>query len=142
MADAGTAQRNKRYSLDDDLMPIIEGTVVMPNVEEKSFEHVINSIAARGHSLLPKWGYARMSPGIYKSLAQYFLTPSGMGSACNGSFDGGGYALVYRSGTPLVVTFAICRHEKEDAPDADHRRGWHPGHCKKCGLDMTVDSGD
>lgn len=36
-------------------------------------------------------------------------------------------------------------HEFESAPEAalfDPRRGWHPGHCKHCGKDMSVDSGD
>lgn len=25
---------------------------------------------------------------------------------------------------------------------AESMRGWHPAHCKHCGMDMSVDSGD
>lgn len=25
---------------------------------------------------------------------------------------------------------------------SDSRRGWHPGKCKHCGMDMSYDSGD
>jgi hypothetical protein len=34
-------------------------------------------------------------------------------------------------------------HEKlGTGTDGDGLRGWHPGHCKHCGIDMSVDSGD
>lgn len=39
---------------------------------------------------------------------------------------------------------AACeKHERVSTGTQDEaRRGWHPGHCAKCGLDMSVDSGD
>lgn len=37
-----------------------------------------------------------------------------------------------------------CDHVwKADPVDPEReRRGWHPGHCAKCGADMSYDSGD
>lgn len=126
---------SKRYTIEGDLMPIIEGKVALPNWQEKPIAAVVNDIAARGHMMTPKWGYSRRAPDAAPSWTQFFLFD-----------DGTGYALIYGGGYPtpgpIVGRFAICEHEKKDAPDANHQRGWHPGHCKKCGLDMTVDSGD
>lgn len=133
-----------RYSLESDLMPIIEGKVALPNFEAKSVAQVINNVAALGHGLLPKWGYARRANGG-KDWAQFFLTPAGMGSVHSGCFDGGGYVMIYNpryEGEPIIGTFAICRHEKKPAAGANPSRGWHPGSCAKCGLNMTIDSGD
>jgi hypothetical protein len=50
--------------------------------------------------------------------------------------------IVYVNGEGVLGTFAICKHEKVEGAGADHQRGWHPGHCGKCGMDMSVDSGD
>lgn len=130
--------KSRGYSLEGDLTPIIKGDLPLPNFKTDEAARVIDNIAALGHGLTPKWGYANIDGD--KRWAQYFLTPAGMG----GRLDGGGYILIY-GGYPnggRVGTFAICQHEKQDAAGADHQRGWHPGACKKCGLDMTVDSGD
>lgn len=39
---------------------------------------------------------------------------------------------------------AACqKHEMVGTGTRDEAtRGWHPGHCKHCGKDMSVDSGD
>ena len=128
------------YSLEDDLMPIIDGKVAPPNFELVGMEGAIANIAATGHRMTPRWGYALIDGR--KTWTFYFLTP--VPTNFGGGFDGGGYMLLY-GGYPhggRVGKFAICKHEKVDAPGANHSRGWHPGHCTKCGLDMTVDSGD
>lgn len=127
------------YSIDDDMMPIVKGDVALPNFEQKELGITVGNIASLGHSLVPKWGYAKMPDG-HKVWAQYFLTPGGMG----GYLDGGGYILLYANWPDhgRAGTFAICRHEKVEGAGANHSRGWHPGRCGKCGLDMTVDSGD
>lgn len=135
----------KRYSLEDDLMPIVRGEVPVPNMETTDLGGAVANIAAVGHSLRPEWGYAKMADN-HKVWTFYFLTPAAMGSARgdNPSLDGGGYMLVYY-GYPkggYAAKFAICKHEKKTAVGANHERGWHPGACVKCGLDMTVDSGD
>lgn len=142
MSQATITKRNG-YSLETDLMPIVDGDLPLPNFEPEELPRLANNIASGGHSLLAKWGWAKLG-GDRKQWAQFFLWPAAMGNANNGSFDGGGYVIVWsgRKEGPIVGTFAICRHHKKDGAGANHQRGWHPGACEKCGLDMTVDSGD
>jgi len=65
-----------------------------------------------------------------------------------GALDGTASALIYRPSwqagkdIPRTVKFQICDHEVVEGAGANHQRGWHPARCKKCGLDMSVDSGD
>lgn len=129
----------KRYTIEDDYQPILSGSIPLPNPEpfDGGFGFFMNNLAAVGHSWHPAWGYS-LHQG-HKAWTYFFLTPAGMG----GALDGGGYAVRYGiNNNPQVFRFAICKHEKVDAPGANHSRGWHPGSCSKCGLDMTVDSGD
>lgn len=78
----------------------------------------------------------------YSTYCTAFLSSTAMGGS--GSWDGSGVLLeMHNSTKPRVFKFALCVHEKtEDGHSPNHGRGWHPGHCKHCGLDMTVDSGD
>lgn len=128
----------KSYTVDD-YAPIIAGDVPIPNFEEVTPEYFCNALASGGHSMIPKWGHAKQDGSNYKPWAHYFLTNySNMG----GDPDGSGYVTVYNSGKPKVGRFAICKHEKQLAGGANPSRGWNPGACVKCGLDMTIDSGD
>lgn len=131
----------KRYSLDDDLMPIVRGEVPIPNMETQPLALVAGNIAACGRSMKPIWGWANTGTP-HKAWAFFFLTPAAMGSAMHNSFDGGGYGIAYGSKEPLAFRFAICKHDKRASADANPNRGWHPGSCVKCGLDMTIDSSD
>lgn len=134
-----------KYELERDLNPIVEGKLPLPNFERKELADVMNNVAACGHSMLAKWGWAKGVEDNRNQWAMFFLMPSSMGDANRGMFDGSGYVVVYNSRYkqgPIAGAFAICKHEKQDAPGANHERGWHPGKCKKCGLDMTVDSSD
>jgi hypothetical protein len=126
----------KEFTLEDDLAPIVAGKVEVPNIEDIDPIRFLSNLASGGHSLLPKWGWALINGR--KNWAQFFMTPAGMG----GRLDGGGYVVAWGNQAPTVARFAICKHEKVDGPGANHSRGWHPGSCKHCGLDMTVDSGD
>jgi|SRR5215831_2912971 len=54
------------------------------------------------------------------------------------SFTGDG-AILTSAGR--VVKFAMCEHEW-DTSGANHQRGWHPCRCRKCNMDISVDSGD
>lgn len=45
-------------------------------------------------------------------------------------------------GYPRGWRVAICEHEKVEGAGANHMRGWHPGRCRLCDMDMSVDSGD
>lgn len=138
--EAAAVSKRHGYSLENDLTPILEGEVDLPNFKAEPIDRVVNNVAAVGHGLLARWGWARHEGR--KQWAMFFLSPSAMGNANHGSFDGGGYVMIYSGRAPITGRFAICEHEKKDAAGADHRRGWHPGQCTKCGLDMTVDSSD
>ena len=41
-----------------------------------------------------------------------------------------------------ATAFNAKKHEVIEGAGANHSRGWYPGHCGKCGLDMSFDSGD
>lgn len=155
--DAGvtiwTGSKRGGYSLELDLAPIMSGKVELPNFEEIDLEQGIAAIAC-GFGLQTVDGVKNAkvpgSDSTWGHWARYFLE-TGQG----GQLYGSGYVIWYqpvrwdpdRKPKPLhavgkVGRFAICKHEKVDDPSANHMRGWHPGHCSKCGLDMTVDSGD
>lgn len=125
------------YSLEDDLKPIIEGKVALPNFKPLDLSHAVDRVAChgksmRGNALLP-------GAGEHKTWAQFFLD-YGQG----GGLQGSGLVLYYggygKGGQ--AATFAICEHVKVKGFGANHSRGWHPGSCSKCGLDLSVDSGD
>lgn len=137
------AALRKRYTMEDDLMPIVEGRVPLPNTEDVDPFLFLSNLASGGHSMTPKWGWSLRHEGRdagRKQWTQFFFSPVAMGG--QGSFDGSGYAVIYAGQKPVVLRFAICKHEKVEGAGANHSRGWHPGHCGKCGLDLSVDSGD
>ncbi len=115
----------KQGSVNKDLAPL-------PNATDLDPIDFLNNLAAGGHQMEPVWGYAKLPDNSRQQWTQFFLLTS----------DGEGYAVTYGSRVPFVRRFAICKHEKVDAPGANHSRGWHPGWCSKCGLNMTYDSGD
>lgn len=122
-----------------DYADIIAGDASLPNFEPMTPEYFCNALASGGHSMSPKWGHAKVEGSTHKAWAQYFLTNfSNMGSEP----DGSGYVAVYGSRGPIVGRFAICKHEKKIGAGANPSRGWNPGSCIKCGLDMSIDSGD
>lgn len=130
-AENPVPRRKTGYTLDD-YAAILKGDAPLPNTDAvRSLEEGVNNIASLGHMLEPKWGYSVSSDG-HKTWTQYFLHVR----------DGSGYALIYGMRGGSIVRFAICKHQKKTHPDANPSRGWHPGHCIKCGLDLSVDSGD
>lgn len=135
---------SKNYTMDD-LKPILSGDAPLPNFEPQPPPLVLNNIAAVGHHLRPIWGYAKMPDGS-KDWAYFFLSPAGMGSAMSTppSLDGGGYVMIYTPShlPPRVGRFAICKHKFKMSAGANPSRGWRPGACETCGMDMSVDSGD
>jgi len=130
---------------DEDFTPYIgrlgnEKLLPLPNVEDLDPLQFLNNLAAIGHMLQAKWGYARLPVEARNQWTQFFL-----------SNDGSGYAVTYGGerriedksyATPIVRHFAICKHKVIDGPGANHNRGWHPGHCELCGMDTSYDSGD
>lgn len=133
------SEQSKRngYDFDADLMPIMQGKVVLPNFEEIEPTKALANIAAFGHGYRQYHGQVQL-PKERHCWAQYFLNRTQ-----GGALDGSGMVVWYGlNGKGAAAEFAICKHEKRAAPDAKPHIGWHPGHCVKCGLDMTVDSGD
>jgi len=129
------------YTLERDLAPIMRGDVPLPNPEpiDRDLAATIlhyNSMQSGRCVLLPgetskKWNVS-------------FFLDHGQGGQLYGS---GIVAWTMwdhekRASGATGLKFAICKHEKKDGPGAEHSRGWHPGSCVKCGLDMTIDSGD
>lgn len=117
----------------------------LPNFEPMSHAEFLNSLAAGGHSMPSQFGYAVL-PGEDPTRSHgwtmfYFGTTQG------GSWDGSGMLVRYGGGnpTPQPITgrFALCKHEAVGTGTREQSmRGWHPGYCKLCGLDLTVDSSD
>lgn len=124
------------------------GLKPLPNAKDVDPLAFLNDLAARGHMMEPVWGYALLPDGSRPQWTQFFLLAD-----ANMGFElgGGGYAVTYggakwdgkaQQETPIVRRFQICQHEIELHAGADPSRGWRPGHCKHCGMDMTIDSGD
>lgn len=120
-----------------DLQPIIEGKIVLPNI--KPVEGDVGGAIL--HYTQMHCGNAVLPTGIKKWHARFFLD-YGQG----GGLQGTGIAAWtdWRDGAyrATAVKFAICEHEPVEGAGANPSRGWHPAHCAKCGLDLSVDSGD
>lgn len=138
MTDPAATIKRKVYTLEADLMPIIEGKVSLPNA--KPIEQTDTGSAIL-HYRQMHCGTALLADGNKQWNARFFLD-YGQGGQLYGS------GLVAWTGwkdgkyRAIGMRFAICEHAKKDAPGANHSRGWHPGHCEKCGCDLSVDSGD
>jgi hypothetical protein len=124
------------YSFETDLMPIINGKVMLPNASP--IERDVGSAILHYREMHS--GTASL-PGGKEFNARFFLD-YGQGGQLYGSgivawtmWKDGAYRAV-------GVKFAICDHKQSEGAGANHSRGWHPSTCSKCGLDMSVDSGD
>jgi hypothetical protein len=129
------------YTLERDLHPIMRGEKPLPNPEP--IDGDIGALILH---------YGQMTSGCS------VLLPGEKNKKWNVSFflDHGQGGQLYGSGivawtkwdndkqthVATGLKFAICQHKKVDGLGANHSRGWHPGRCEKCGLDMTIDSGD
>lgn len=115
-----------------DFLPFKNGEVALPNTTSISHEDFLKNVASFGHSYAYMWGYAKIEGR--KCWTAFF---------CN-IHDGTGMAVSYVMSGAWTVRFAICQHEKVARPTdrPNPQRGWHPGVCSKCGMNMDVDSGD
>src|ERR1700676_5571897 len=116
----------------------------LPNAVEVEAATMLNHIAA--HTFKERHGWGRHPGSSIRNWAHFFLIDNQ-----GGGLTGEGYAVVYSGGWDSeakrytggkAYRFAICKHEHVTHGDANPQRGWLPGHCAKCGLNMTVDSGD
>lgn len=128
--------KRKVYTLDADLLPIMKGDVALPNPEpikgDLASTILHYSEMHVGHALID---------GKKEWHVRYFLD-YGQG----GGLEGSGVVAWCRLEKGFLIgtglKFAICQHTKVADPGANPSRGWHPGRCSKCDLDMTIDSGD
>lgn len=145
----------KVYKVEEDLKPYLfpltnawkaELFQRLPNLEEVSDPAIaIWEIACRrpvdhynSAVLLPP-----RNPEYPSRYLEYATVYCGWKSG--GGWDGTGVVVTTNEGYGKcrVFKFALCLHEKtEEGHQPNHGRGWHPGHCKHCGMDMSVDSGD
>lgn len=116
----------------------VKGDKALPHFKPMPYAEFLNRLAAGGHSMPSRFGYARLQgESGYTGWTMFFLN-----TTQGGAIDGTGILVRYNNKEPITGTFAICDHEKVDGHGANHSRGWHPGSCGKCGLNMTVDSSD
>ena len=128
------------YTLERDLLPIMRGAVALPNPEP-----IEGDLAATILHYAMQSNCCVLLPGeSQKKWNVSFGLDHGQGGQLEGSgiVAWSGWDNAKRAYCATGLRFAICKHTKVDDPGADHSRGWHPGRCSKCGLDMTVDSGD
>ena len=116
----------------------------LPNLKPMDTVKGLNAIASGG-SLS---AYARIAivdiPGNasnWGAWARAFL-----GYTQGGHLTGSGYLIAYNrpgdpSPPPQIWRFMLCDHSFV-AGRGRPERGWRPGHCSRCGLDMSVDSSD
>ncbi len=130
-----TGKRNGYQIADFDEMS--NGLIEPPNYEEVSLDDGLMVIG--GRTTLHGLPFVRRirAPEHTNLIApaRYFLDHTQ-----NDLLDGSGYVIWYGAGLAHIGKFAICQHQKKEGRDANPIRGWHPGECDLCGLDMTVDS--
>lgn len=122
----------------DDFAPYFKGNATLPNFKELELPVGLGMIAAGGGLRVRQEIDNIKLPGSTRKWggwARYFL-----GTGQGGSLDGTGLVIWYDKGVGRIGRFALCNHVKHTHSDANPTRGWHPGHCVKCGLDLTVDS--
>jgi hypothetical protein len=129
-------ERRNGYSLEADIQPIMDGKVLLPNAT------VIDKDV--GATILHYREMLHGTPLLHsgkKWNARFFLD-----YGQSGGLQGSGIVAwtewkdgAYRA---TAMRFAICDHKQVEGAGANHSRGWHPSSCSKCGLDMSVDSGD
>ncbi len=125
------------YSMETDLLPIIKGNVELPNPEPLDRDVA----AAILHYAQMLTGIVLLNGGRKIWNARYFLD-YGQGGGLQGSGLVAWIALKDGAYRATGLTFAICRHTPVTGAGANPSRGWHPASCAKCGLDLSVDSGD
>ena len=120
------------------LEEIMAGKRELPNYEEVDLAKGVANIACLG------WGQpvgvkrAKVPGASHSDWARYFLD-----STQGGALDGAGMVMIWGSHGGRIGKFAICVHKHTGGGTREQKmRGWHPGRCEVCGLDLSVDSGD
>ena len=116
---------------------------VLPNLEPIADDLGLDAIAA-GASLAawPSIAHLKLPGSTHSVWSRVFV-----GNTQGGQLDGKGYLIIWRGHWKderphRVYKFALCAHAIVPGADARPNYGWHPARCSRCGLDLTVDSGD
>lgn len=141
-----TFEKNRKITLDD-FKPMFEGRMDLPNFERIPL-HEAARHAAYFYGKMVEGQYVKLPGGsVYDRSWSHGLYMLDCGQG--GGLTGKGWVITqqglrYDEESVVGGRFALCVHEFESTLPAgfDPRRGWAPGYCKKCGLDMSVDSGD
>jgi hypothetical protein len=125
------------YTMDRDMLPIIQGNVALPNA--KLIDRDVGASVLHYREM--HCGNALLASGKKQWNARFFLD-YGQGGGLHGSGTVAWTEWKEGAYRATAMTFAICDHKPIEGASANHSRGWHPARCEKCGLDMSVDSGD
>lgn len=130
---------SKRHEFtEEELDPYLTGKIAWPNFKAIELGAGLDMIACGAGYGVTGVKRILLQGKLHSRWARYFLNYTQSGGQ-----TGEALVVVYGGGEEAIVALvSICQHEKRLAPGANPMRGWHPGHCVKCGLDMTVDSGD
>lgn len=123
----------------------LRGRAILPNLQPVDTLDGLRTIASWGGAgVWPRLANVKV-PGEtarWGTWARVFL-----GYTQGQKLDGSGYLIAYqrnvdpREAGP-VYRFALCSHVAVTGAGANPSRGWHPARCSRCGLDLSVDSGD
>jgi len=77
-----------------------------------------------------------------RTMEEIYKTPVGLLTDEEiAMLDPAGQQYARKVKTIMAREAACPGHEREDTGTADdHRYGWHPGRCRRCGRDMSYDS--
>lgn len=140
-----TFDKRRSYTVEG-YQAMFDGLQYLPNFEPLDLEDAAH-LAASSYARLQR-GYAKLpaDPPHRRSFASALFI---LNAQQSGGWDGTGAVIVAAGWSTadqkyiaIGGKFAICQHKKVEGPGANHERGWHPGWCEKCGLNMNVDSGD
>jgi len=127
----------------DDIDLIVAGKVVAPNFEPIDLEEACAFMLMGTVNDRHGW-FKTAGAQSYSRTARYF-EEHGQGGQQLGQgvviysagWDGERHKYGIKAGR-----WVLCKHEHVAHAGADPRRGWRPAHCGKCGVSLTVDSGD
>lgn len=121
----------------------LRGSDVPPNLIIGSPETLDDDLDGLAHNWGEYGGGRVKVPGDtgYGQIAMVAL-PKTQGGALTGEAKVLFYSPKWGKQGPRTAKFKLCDHAHVAGASANPSRGWHPGRCSKCGLDMTVDSSD